>query len=96
MPTVAIHPLDKKVERVFDGGLNLGPFLLDGFVAGAWCTVEKAGNSDDRAPSTVPLDSAERTDLIEEAEQLVRFGHPSAVRHEVVTVSQQDRGRLSP
>ena len=46
--------LDKKVERVFDGGLNLGSFLLDGFVAGAWCTEEKGGNSDDRAPSSSP------------------------------------------
>ncbi len=74
--------LFETVVRVKNGDF-LPTFTVDGFVAGSWNVETTRGEAVLTMAPAVPVPAATRTELIEEAERLIRFVAADAARHEV-------------
>ena len=58
-------------------------FTVDGYVAGVWSVANTPAETILQITPSVPVPDAARTELIEEAERLIRFIAPDATRHAV-------------
>jgi hypothetical protein len=61
----------------------LPSFTVDGYVGGTWSVVSSPAEAILEIVPSVPVGQAARTELIGEAERLVRFMAPEASRHHV-------------
>jgi hypothetical protein len=74
---------DQDRRRVFVTELTVGAYLVDGQVAGAWRTDERGGTAILKVMPGAPISRSLRAEITAEAEHLVRFARPGAIRHEI-------------
>jgi hypothetical protein len=77
---------DAARTRVFASDLTFGSFLVDGVLAGAWRSEVSGGIAALKVFPSIPIGRAQRTEISDEAERLVRFARPRAAHHDVLFV----------